>query len=43
MNDFNFWLQYGLAIFFVGLLATMILVVIIQVEYKEYKKRKNKK
>jgi len=43
MIDIAFWIQYALPIFFGGAFSIMILIAIIQVELRAYKKRKNKK
>jgi len=43
MIDIAYWIQYTLPIFYGGALFIMVLIAIIQVELKEYKKRKNKK
>jgi hypothetical protein len=43
MSDLEFWLEYGLAIFFVGSLIIMIVAAIAIAEIKEYQKRKKKK
>jgi hypothetical protein len=43
MSDIEFWFRFGVLIFSAGSLFIMMFVSILIVEYKEYKKRKNKK
>jgi len=42
MSSLEFWLTYGLGIFFGGLLLIMIFVSIVMVEYRLLKKRKKR-
>jgi hypothetical protein len=42
MSEIEFWLRYGLLIFFGSCSAIIILISIVAVEYKLWLKRKNK-